>query len=442
MRLRRPVRHLPVDPPPEFVGPVWEDRISGARLVRTAGTVLSVAVVVALAVSAVFRGAPDRGNGIRPPQLISAPALKAETAAEVQTAPPMQLRPVPDAVRAIYLTSWSAATPSRVREAMTLARTTEVNGVVIDIKDYTGTVVFETGNPLIDSLRAGVPRVDLASLVDEFHRQGVYVIVRIAGFQDQHLLTVRPDLAVRDAQGRIWRDRKGLGWVDPASQEVWAYLVEVGREAARAGADELNFDYIRFPSDGDLADLSYPVYDESKETKRHAIRRFFEYLTTQLRPTGAVLSADLFGLATVRPDDLGIGQVIEDAFLYFDYVSPMVYPSHYARGFMQFGNPAAHPYEVVQYSLLRAAQRRAQFAHMLASIPEGAATPIEHVAKIRPWLQAFDLGAPYPPPVIRRQRDAVYDTGLTSGWYLWNPSNRYKVETFEQEPQKASQASR
>ncbi len=436
MRLRRLVRHLPVDPTPEFVGPIWEDRLTGARIARTAGAVLSVAIVVALAVPTVFRSAPGRATGMRPPQSVSAPILRAETASQAQTAPPLQLRPVPDDVRAIYLTSWSAATPRRVREAMTLARTTEVNGVVIDIKDYTGTVVFETSNPLIDSLRADVPRVDLAALVDEFHREGIYVIVRIAGFQDQHLLTVRPDLAVRDAQGRIWRDRKGLGWVDPASQDVWAYLVEIGREAVRAGADELNFDYIRFPSDGNLADLRYPVYDASRETKRHAIRRFFEYLTAQLRPTGAVLSADLFGLATVRPDDLGIGQVIEDAFLYFDYISPMVYPSHYARGFMQFSNPAAHPYEVVQYSLLRAEQRRMQFAQMLASIPEGAGavTPIEHVAKIRPWLQAFDLGAPYPPPVIRRQMDAVYDTGLMSGWYLWNPSNRYQAATFEQEP--------
>lgn len=435
MRHRRPARLLPVDPPPEFVGPVWEDRFTRTRCARTAGIALSVALVVALAVPTVFHIAPNLAATTPSPRPVPSAILRAETASETLAAPRMRLRPVPEAVRAVYLTSWSAATPSRVREVLALARTTEVNGVVIDIKDYTGTVVFESGNPLIDGLRAGVARVDLAALVDEFHREGVYVIVRIAGFQDQHLLTVRPDLAVRHAQGGIWRDRKGLGWVDPASQEVWAYLVEIGREAARAGVDELNFDYIRFPSDGALEDLRYPVYDESRETKRTAIRRFFEYLTTQLRPTGVVLSADLFGLATVRPDDLGIGQVIEDAFLYFDYISPMVYPSHYARGFMQFSNPAAHPYEVVQYSLLRAARRRTQFAQMLAALPEGAgAAPIEHVAKIRPWLQAFDLGAPYPPPVIRRQMDAVYDTGLTSGWYLWNPSNRYQNATFEQEP--------
>jgi len=422
---------------------VWEERLTAARAARTAGAALAVALALALASGALPRSSVARSTGGRPGAPIPMSSLRAEVATVIQTALPPQLRPVPDEVRAIYLTSWSAATPARVREAMALAQATEINGVVIDIKDYTGTVVFETHNRLIDSLHADVQRVNLAALIDEFHRQGVYVIVRIAGFQDQHLLAVRPDLAVRDAQGRIWRDRKGLGWVDPAARDVWAYLVEVGREAARAGADELNFDYIRFPSDGNLAELRYPVYDERRESRRQVLRRFFEYLTTQLRPTGTVLSADLFGLATVRPDDLGIGQVIEDAFLYFDYISPMVYPSHYARGFMQFSNPAAHPYEVVRYSLTRALERRDQFARTLAAIPEGAdVSAVTRIAKIRPWLQAFDLGAPYPPPVIRRQIDAVYDTGLMSGWYLWNPSNRYQVETFEREAQTASQSSR
>jgi hypothetical protein len=394
-------------------------------------------VVAALAVNLIVAGAfgdhifSQRATITRPPWRVSAPILRAEIAglrASVQAVP----HPAPHDVRAVYLTSWSAATPARVREVLALARTTEINGVVIDIKDYSGILAFATDNPLIVGLGASTRRLDLADLIDQFHREGVYVIVRIAAFQDQHLLAVKPSLAVRDTAGRIWRDHKGLGWVDPASPEVWAYLVEIGRAAVRAGADELNFDYIRFPSDGNLENLRYPVYDATRHSKRQVIRRFFEYLTTALRPTGVHLSADLFGLATVRPDDLGIGQVIEDAFLYFDYISPMVYPSHYARGFLQFGNPAAHPYEVVHYSLQRAEARRTAFAQLLATIPQGpdGKRPLDHVAKLRPWLQAFDLGAPYPPAVIRKQMDAAYDAGLTSGWYLWNPSNQYQTATF------------
>ena len=345
------------------------------------------------------------------------------------------VRPAPRDIRAIYLTSWSAATPSRVAQAISLVENTELNGVVIDIKDYTGKVVFTTESPLIRGLGAEEPRLgNLVDLVSRLHQHGIYVAVRIAAFQDQHLLKVRPDLAVRDPAGRIWRDRKGLGWVDPASHDVWEYLVEIGRAAAQAGVDELNFDYIRFPSDGNLSALRYPIFNEDTTSKREVLRQFFDYLTTALRPTGVVLSADLFGLATVRPDDLGIGQVLEDALLYFDYVSPMVYPSHYARGFLQFKNPAAHPYEVVRYSLERAEYRRAQFARLINAF--GAAAPdrgdaIDHLARIRPWLQAFNLGAPYPPPVIRKQMQAVDDVGLDSGWFLWSPSNRYHPDTFD-----------
>lgn len=410
-------------------GPIWEDRAHGVRVAAIVASALALATGAQLAFPQLAPWALH----------ISAPVLGAEIAS-AQTGPSVWSRAELREVRAIYLTSWSAATPGRLSEAMALATTTEVNSVVIDIKDYTGTVVFRSDNALISSLGASVSRLDLAALVDRLHSEGIYVIARIAAFQDQHLLTVKPALAVRDSQGRIWYDRKGLGWVDPASPEVWEYLVAVGRAAARAGVDELNFDYIRFPSDGNLSELRYPVYDAAGETKREVIRRFFEYLTTQLRPTGVVLSADLFGLATVRPDDLGIGQVIEDAFLYFDYISPMVYPSHYATGFMQFTNPADHPYQVVRYSLVRAEQRRAAFARTLAPLPAGdnAPAPMDRMARIRPWLQAFDLGALYPPPVIRMQMQAVSDVGLTSGWLLWSPSNRYLPATFAPKPERTS----
>ena len=350
---------------------------------------------------------------------------------------PISSKKTPETIKAIYLTSWSAATPSRVNQAIELIKNTELNGIVIDVKDYTGKVVFATSSPLIKQIGSEEHRLgDLAELVERLHQEGIYVIARMVVFQDQHLIKVRPDLAVRDSAGRVWRDRKGLGWVDPASREVWEYNVEIAREAAGAGVDELNFDYIRFPSDGTISELRYPIFDERKETKREVIRRFFEFLATELRPTGKQLSADVFGLVTIKGDDLGIGQVLEDAFLYFDFVSPMVYPSHYARGFLQFKNPAAHPYEVVRYSLERALWRRARLAEMIGgltidSFSQEPLHPSEHLARVRPWLQAFDLGAPYPPEVIRTQMRAVYDTGLQYGWYLWSPSNKYQPASFE-----------
>lgn len=391
--------------------------------VLTAGVAIALVAVAALG--------PWIASGPEP----ASSQEHAPAAAEEAPTPPRPVRP--EVIKAIYLTSWSAATPSRVTRALELIAGTELNGVVIDLKDYTGTVVFRTGNPIIGGMRSEQSRLDLTALVRRFHDRGIYVIVRIAAFQDHHLSKARPDLAVRDPNGAVWRDNQGLGWVDPASREVWAYLVEVGREAAAAGVDELNFDYIRFPSDGNLDGLRYPFFDEQGGSRRHTIQQFFEYVTSALRPTGAVLSADLFGLVTVAVGDLGIGQILEDALLYFDYVSPMVYPSHYSRGFLTFKNPAAHPYEVVRYSLMLAEAKRDRFARLMETFTTtsqpGEAGPQAGVtlARLRPWLQAFDLGAPYPPSAVREQIQAVYDTGGSSGWYLWSPANTYDAAALE-----------
>lgn len=376
-----------------------------------------------------------------PAPSLTVPAAEAPAPVETPSVPPPYVRDVrrsagraaPLEVKAIYLTSWSAATPSRIARAMDLIGQTELNAVVIDVKDYRGKIVFATSDPAIAAVRSEQRLVDLPALVGRLHEKRVYVIARIAVFQDQHLVGARPDLAVRDASGRIWRDRNRLGWVDPASPEVWRYIVAVARETAAAGVDELNFDYIRFPTDGNLSAIRYPVFDPRTDTRRRVLQRFFAYLSAELRPAGPVLSADLFGLATVRPDDLGIGQILEDALLQFDVVSPMVYPSHYARGFLGYRNPAAYPYEVVHYSLSRAAARRHRLIDDLRAFAEDGGDAGITVGSIRPWLQAFDLGAAYPPAAVRRQIQAVGDAGLTAGWLVWNPGNRYLAASFARE---------
>lgn len=342
---------------------------------------------------------------------------------------PSRLQPVPQTVKAVYLTSWSAGNPQKINQIIELARATEINGVVIDIKDYSGKIAFETQSPLIKQLSSEEKRInDFAGLIEKLHREKIYVIARIAVFQDLHLAETKPELAIKNKlTGKIWRDRKGLAWVDPASPEVWSYNFELAKQAIALGVDELNFDYIRFPSDGDLTNLTYPVYNPTKETKAEVIRRFFKTLKEELKPSGVILSADLFGQTTFDRTDMNIGQLIEDAYLYFDYVSPMVYPSHYVKGFLGYKNPAEFPYEVIDYSLKNALQRRTELLHRLAS-----STPEEEItlAKLRPWLQAFDLGALYNPAMIRKEIQAVYDNGLDSGWYLWSPTNRYELKAL------------
>ena len=190
------------------------------------------------------------------------------------------------------------------------------------------------------------------------------------------------------------------------------YAVVLAREAYSIGFDEINFDYIRFPSDGDMADIYFPfseqfIHQDTGWGKAGVLRGFFSYLKRELKKDSITISADLFGMTTTNKDDLNIGQVLEDALPNFDYIAPMVYPSHYPPTFIGFANPAEKPYEVVKYSMDEAVRR-------------ASTTPL----KLRPWLQDFDLGAVYTPEMVRAQIQAVYDSGLTS-WMLWDAANTY-----------------
>jgi len=360
---------------------------------------------------------------------------------------PKRLSPVPQTVKAVYLTAWSAGNPKTIDTIINLADTTELNGVVIDIKDYTGRVMFETTSDAIKKLGAEQIQIpNFKDLIEKLHSHNIYVIARIAGFQDVYLAEHRPELAVRNAYtGAIWRDKKNLAWVDPANTEVWDYLIDISNQAINLGVDEINFDYIRFPSDGDISLLAYPTYDATKLNKAKQIKAFFAYISEHLGQTDAKLSLDLFGLSTVSTTDMGIGQVLEYALPYFDYVSPMVYPSHYANGSFGYKNPAVYPYEIVFQSMSQAELRRAKLLQSLASttIAIASATqqfdaseknntikPDTPLGKFRPWLQAFDLGAVYTPDMVRKQIQATYDAHATSGWYLWNPTNTYDPTIF------------
>ncbi len=346
--------------------------------------------------------------------------------------------PEPAEFRAVYLTFWSAATSSRVETILELAGEGLVNAVVIDVKDVTGTVAFDTDVAMAREIGAKQVIVkDLEGLLARLHAKGLYVIARLAVFSDPKLAAARPDWAVHsvrslDAAGGVgsihtlWRDRRNLAWIDPASVGAWDYNIAVARDALARGFDEINFDYIRFPSDGVLADMSFPIWDRSSE-RQTVIRAFFDHLRREMGR--AVISADLFGLTTVNRDDLGIGQILEDATEYFDYVCPMVYPSHYAPGFIGKPSPAEFPYEVVHYSLATAKNR---LSLHYGTNDHGSAALVR-AAKLRPWLQDFNLGAAYTPEMVAAQVQAARDSlgEAYCGFILWNPRNVYQRAALE-----------
>ena len=330
----------------------------------------------------------------------------------------------PAVIKAVYVTSWSASSRSKMDYIIDLINTTELNAVVIDIKDFSGLVLYDVDVPKVDEYNAKEIRIIRPNtLIKQLHDNGIYVIARQTVFQDPVLALARPDLAVKNsATGGAWKDRKGLSWVDPASQDVWDYNIAIAQDAANRGFDEINFDYIRFPSDGDLSVISYPFFDTSTELKTVAMAEFFKYLNGNLNDVKT--SADLFGLSTVNYDGLGIGQVIEDAYKYFDYVSPMVYPSHYANGFQGYQNPALYPYEVVNYSMETAVAR-------LDTLRNATGNGPVVYGELRPWLQDFDLGADYTADMVRAQIRATNDADPTLGWMLWDPRNDYTLGALD-----------
>ena len=335
---------------------------------------------------------------------------------------------IPNAVKAIYMTQCVAGTRDFRARLVDLVDTTELNSIVIDIKDYSGRIAFRSENPLLkDKLSPTCRADDMARFIGTLHEKGIYVIGRITVFQDPYLSSARPDLAVKKASDKevVWKDKKGISYIDPAAREAWDYIITLAQESHKIGFDEINFDYIRFPSDGNMQDIYFPwsaqtLTQNPVHGKTMVLKNFFSYTSEQLRSSipDIVLSADLFGMTMTNKDDLNIGQVLETAAPFFDYIAPMVYPSHYPPTFLGFKNPAAFPYEVVKFSMDAGVVR----------LNAASTTSL----KIRPWLQDFDLGATYTADMVRAQIKATYDAGLNS-WMLWDAANTYTRGALDSE---------
>ncbi len=362
--------------------------------------------------------------------------------------------PLPSAVKAIYMTSCVAGTPSFREKLVTLIDETEINAVVIDVKDFSGTISFPPIAPewrgAWDAAQCGA--ADMKALVAELHERGVFVIARLTVFQDPFYAKAHPELAVAKASdGSVWKDRKGLSFIDVGARPYWDHLTLLVRDTYNIGFDEINFDYVRYPSDGNMQDIAFPqsMQGEYKGDKQANLEAFFQYLNLKLddealfadvrhENTGRAsstpwTSVDLFGMTTTNTDDLSIGQVLERAAAHFDFVAPMVYPSHYPNSFLGLGNPNDYPYKVVHYAMQGGADRMkatttvvAGFAHTRigTSTPARYAKPVYSPDKLRTWIQDFDYGGDYDAMDVRNQIQASYDAGVHS-WMIWAPSNIY-----------------
>lgn len=345
---------------------------------------------------------------------------------------PVEHVETPAAVKAVYMTQCAATAPSLKDVLIRLVEETELNAIVIDLKDYSGTVSFPSKTALHGT---GCTVPEFRALVKDLHDRGIYAIGRLTVFQDPLYTKAHPEEAVQSiARKTPWKDHKGLSFVDVGSAPFHEYIIALAREAHDLGVDEINFDYIRYPSDGNMRDTTYL---HSGPDHPDMLERFFEKLALRMRENQPdhvpVLSADLFGMTTTNEDDLNIGQVLERALPHFDYIAPMVYPSHYPKGFNGYQDVNASGYGIIHFSMNEAVRRAMATTTSVnarthtrigTSTPTLFAKPAYSPLKFRPWLQDFDYPVPYTPAMVEAQIKATYDAGLTS-WMFWDPANRY-----------------
>ena len=378
---------------------------------------------------------------IRPVNAPAAATVEADvtTISPANAVPPPAHVAMPKEVRGFYMTSFSAASPQIRHNLFEYAKRNDLNTVVIDIKDFGGALAFDTKDPeLQEAVHAKPTIANLDAVLTEAKSYGLYTIARQFVFQDPAYAQRHPDQAVLSTNGQVWKDYNGISWVDPAAKPAWNFNLEVAVEAYRRGFDEIQFDYIRFPSDGKLSTLRYAVWD-GVTPKEEVIGDFFRYMHQELEVRRQIpISFDLFGFATwYRDFDMGIGQLLTNALPNSTAVSAMVYPSHYPPGTLKYANPADHPYEIVQHSLALANSLKDDYeagcvsgidkfvvsasgTKPVISMPCGAT-----LARERPWLQAFDIGAVYTKDLINAQIQAARDENA-GGWLLWNARNVYR----------------
>ena len=317
-------------------------------------------------------------------------------------------------VRALYMSFWAVSSqPLRAHIYETAAKA-HLNGLVIDVKGDMGLVGIRTSIPMV--AKTGANRVitipDAPALIADLHARGLYAIARIVTFKDSPLALARPDLAVRAAGGGLFSDNERLHWTDPFRQEVWDYNIRIAVEAAKAGFDEIEFDYVRFP---DRKGLRFSKETDAKN-RVEAICGFLAQAQKALNPYNVFLSADNFGYVAWNEGDTGIGQTYADVGKVVDYISPMLYPSGFKFGIPGVRNPMTDPYRIIYASLERAKQRTG-FSGIV----------------FRPWLQAFTDYAfdhrAFGKPQLHEQIKAAEDAG-SEGWLLWEPRNHYPIQSL------------
>lgn len=360
----------------------------------------------------------------------TSPQMTEETVEETE---PVETEPVivdnrkPVRVKALYLASKPVGNAERMDNLISIMDETELNAVVIDIKDDYGKITYNMENvPAVVELESIESCIDdLPGLLKKFREHDIYCIARIVTMRDPHLARVKPEWMLINPDGTVYKDNSGYPWVNPYKEEYWKYVLDIAKECGNVGFQEIQFDYFRFCTDRGADDCIFLEEDVKERDKISVITELAEYMASALREEGLYMSCDVFGtIIRSRVDSRAVGQDYVQLAEIIDYICPMVYPSHYANKSFGLDHPDLYPYEAILGALGRSRSA-------LLQAEEGS-----RVATVRPWLQAFTatwLGSgnyrSYGAEEIRQEIQAVYDSGYDE-WILWSPSVTYDYSGF------------
>lgn len=324
-------------------------------------------------------------------------------------------------VRGIYVSAKTLALSKRLEELLKLAKENDINAFVIDVKADFGEITFpisEDVKKYSESSNKKVDIKDMAPIMEKLKEHNIYTIARIVSFKDPTYAKENPDKIISYKEnGKAFSNKDGLVWVSPHDRNLWEYNIFVAKEAAKAGFNEIQFDYVRFPaSDGGKLDSVLDYKNTKKESKAKTIQKYLEYAREELAEYKVYISADVYGQIGSVQDDMALGQYWEAVSSEVDYISPMMYPSHYGKGVYGLSVPDANPYKTIYYSTKDSINRN---------------NNIDNPAIIRPWIQAFTAKwvkghIKYGPEEIKEQIKALSDLGIDE-YILWSPTNKYEA---------------
>ncbi len=345
---------------------------------------------------------------------------------DISFAPPQPVEPevkkvshikTPDEVRGIYVSANSFLYKPFLERLDMMLDTTTINTIVVDIKDAPGTIDYDIGfdTPCV---KPHISNEDLKAKLDYYHQKNIYVIARVAVMRDECFTKNNLELAASKADGTPWRDGKGHYWLSPHEDKTAHYIADISKAVYESGFDEIQLDYVRYPSDGQMNLLKYEYTDTinasstNTEKRRATLKNFVGIIRKELGDIP--LSADVFGMVLTNNDDLTIGQHLDDFSENVDYISGMIYPSHFPDNWNGIKKPNSSPYQVIYDSTKQGLDR--------LTARYGTSTANKYM---RPWLQDFSIyGVDYNPPEVKAQIKALDDLGVKS-FLLWNASNRY-----------------